>query len=83
MGKNEIFVFLYPKDTKGTGEHYTNIQAYKPYIYLDIQRVIDNHSKVFDDILENLLPTGDIDHAIHLILGSSPPNIKPYMYPYA
>ena len=42
---------------------------------------MDNHAKVFET------PKGiplirDHDHAIHLILGSVPPNIRPYRYPY-
>ena len=28
-------------------------------------------------------PIRDHDHAIHLIPGSVPPNIRPYIYPYA
>ena len=31
---------------------------------------------------KGLPPIRDHDHAIHLILGSFPPNIKPYRYPY-
>ena len=32
---------------------------------------------------KGLPPIHDHDHAIHLILGSVPPNIRPYRYPYA
>jgi len=28
-------------------------------------------------------PIGDYDHAIHLIPGSVPPNIRPYRFPYS
>ena len=42
---------------------------------------MDNHSKVFD-IPKGLPPIRDHDHAINLILGSVPPNIRPYKYPY-
>ena len=43
---------------------------------------MDNHSKVFET--PKGLPTiHDHDHAIHLIPGSVPPNIKKYKYPYS
>jgi hypothetical protein len=50
---------------------------------LDLQGIIDKHSKVFEDIPEGLQPTRNHDHDIHLILGSVPPNNGPYKYPYA
>jgi len=43
---------------------------------------LDNHSKVFETP-KGLPPIRDHDHAIHLIPGSVPPNIRPYKYPYA
>ena len=52
-----------------------------PYLP-NIQRVINNHSKVFEYIPKGIPPIRDFDHAIHLIPGSVPPNIKPYRYPY-
>ena len=53
----------------------------KSSIYSYLQKVLENHSKVFET------PKGiphicDHDHAIHLIPGSVPPNIWPYRYPY-
>ena len=54
-----------------------NVQTSKSSISPNIQRVIDNHSKVFDT-LKGLPPILDHYHAIHLIQGSVPPNIKPY-----
>jgi len=45
------------------------------------QKVLDNHSKVFETP-KGLPPIRDHDHAIHLIPGSVPPNIRPYRYPY-
>eukprot|EP00253_Pinus_taeda_P022424 PITA_22424 len=48
----------------------------------DLQIVLDNHSKVFETP-KGLPAIHDHDHAIHLILGSVPPNIRPYKYPYA
>jgi len=54
----------------------------KSSISPDLQNVVDNHSKVFET--PKGLPTiHDHDHAIHLIPGSVPPNIKPYRYTYA
>jgi len=48
----------------------------------DLQKVLDNHSKVFETS-KGFPPICDHDHAIHLIPGSFPPNIRPYIYPYA
>ena len=42
---------------------------------------MDNHSKVFETP-KGLPSIRDHDHAIHLIPGSVPPNIRPYRYPY-
>ena len=50
-------------------------------ISLDLQKVLDNHSKVFETP-KGLPPVRDHDHAIHLIPRSVPPNIRPYRYPY-
>ena len=50
---------------------------------LDLKGIINKHFKVFEDIPKGLPPTHDHDHAIHLIPGSVPPNIRPYKYPYA
>jgi hypothetical protein len=60
-----------------------DVQISKPSIPLDLQGIIDKHSKVFKDIPRGLPPTRNHDHAIHLIPGSVPPNIRPYRYPYA
>ena len=46
----------------------------------DLKKVLDNHSKVFETP-KGLPPIHDHDHAIHLIPGSVPPNIRPYRYP--
>eukprot|EP00253_Pinus_taeda_P023907 PITA_23907 len=48
----------------------------------DLQKALNNHSKVFETP-KDLPPIRDHDHDIHLILGSVPPNIRPYRYPYA
>ena len=45
-------------------------------------KILDNHSKVFETP-KCLPPIHDHDHAIHLILGSVPLNIKSYKNPYA
>jgi hypothetical protein len=60
-----------------------DVQTSKPYIPLDLQGIIDKHSKVFEYIPRGIPPTLNHDHVIHLIPGSAPPNIKPYKYPYA
>jgi hypothetical protein len=49
----------------------------------DLQIIINNHSKVFSEMLKGLPHAPDHDHVIHLQLGSVPPNIRPYGYPYA
>jgi len=54
----------------------------KSYISPDLQKVLDNHSKVFE-APKILPPICDHYHAIHLIPGSVPLNIRPYKYPYA
>jgi hypothetical protein len=59
------------------------IKTSKPSIPLDIQAIIDKHSKVFEDIPRGLPPIRNHDHAIHLISESVPPNIRPYRYLYA
>jgi hypothetical protein len=60
-----------------------DVKTSKPSIPQDLQRIIDKHSKVFEDIPKGLPPTRNHDHGIHLIPGSVPPNIGPYRYPYA
>eukprot|EP00253_Pinus_taeda_P023708 PITA_23708 len=47
----------------------------------NLQKVLDNHSKVFETP-RGLSPVRDHDHAIHLIPGSIPPNMRPYRYRY-
>ena len=54
----------------------------KSSISRDIQRVIDKNSKLFEDIPKILPPPLDHDHALHLILESVSPNVRPYRYPY-
>jgi hypothetical protein len=57
------------------------VQTSKPFIPLDLQGIIDKNSKVFEDIPKGIPPTRNHDYVIHLILGSVPPNIRPYRYP--
>ncbi|KAH9294067.1 hypothetical protein KI387_040730, partial [Taxus chinensis] len=47
-----------------------------------MQAVIDEHSVVFGEMSKGLPPKRYHDHAIQLVPGSQPPNIKPYRYPY-
>ena len=58
------------------------VPTLKAFISPDLQKALDNHSKVFET-LKGLPPIHDHDHAIHLIPRSVPPNIRPYRYPYA
>ena len=53
------------------------------YAPLDLQIVINNHSKVFSEMPKGLPPARDHDHSIHLQPGSLPTRIMPYRYPYA
>ena len=57
-------------------------QTLKSSISPDPQKVLDNHSKLFDTP-KGLPPIRDHDHAIHLIPGIVLPNIRPYIYPYS
>ena len=57
-----------------------NVSTSESSISPDLQKVLDNHSKVFETP-KGLPPMRDYDHAIHLIPGSVPPNIKAYRYP--
>ena len=59
-----------------------DVQTSKLVVCQDIQKVLDNYSKVFDTP-KGLPPTQDHDHVINLIPGSFPSNIRPYRYPYA
>ena len=58
------------------------VQTSKLSISPDLQKALDNHSKLFETP-KFLPPIRDHYHAIHLIPGSIPPNIRPYRYPYA
>jgi len=53
----------------------------KSSISPDLQKVLDNHSKVFETP-KGLPPIHDHDHVINLIPRSVPPNIRRYKYPY-
>eukprot|EP00253_Pinus_taeda_P030072 PITA_30072 len=58
-----------------------NVSTSKSSISPNLQKVLDNHSKVFETP-KGLPPVRDHDHAIHLIPGRVPPNIRSYRYPY-
>ena len=58
-----------------------DVSTLESSIYPDLQKVLDNHSKVFETP-KGLPPMRDHDHAIYLIPGSVPPNIRPYRYTY-
>ena len=55
-----------------------DVQNSKFLISTDLQRAINKNSKVFEDIPKGIPTIRDFDHDIHLILGSVPPNIRPY-----
>ena len=59
-----------------------DVQTSKIPISQDLQRVVNKHSKVFEDIPKGIPPIHEFDHAIHLISGIFPTNIRPYRYPY-
>ena len=59
-----------------------DVQTYKSSISPDLQKVMDKHSKVFEDVSKDLPPPRDHDHANPLVSGSVAPNIRPYRYPY-
>jgi len=59
-----------------------DVSTSKSSISPNLQKVLDNHSKVFK-APKGHPPIRDHDHAIHLIPRSVPPNIRPYRYPYA
>ena len=58
------------------------VQTCKAPISPDIQRVLKNTSKVFEDIPISHPPIRDLDNVINLNLGSIPSSIRPYKYPY-
>eukprot|EP00253_Pinus_taeda_P022192 PITA_22192 len=75
---------LLKKEQRGVIAQLCSLDVFtsKSSISPDLQKVLDNHSKVFETP-KDLPPIRDHDHAIHLILGSVPPNIRLYRYPYA
>ena len=54
------------------------VTASKSSISPDLQKLLENHSKVFETP-KGLPPIHDHDHAIHLTLRSVPEIIKPYL----
>jgi hypothetical protein len=54
-----------------------------PIVHPDIQLVLEKHHRVFD-MPTKLPPSQDEhDHNIPLLLGSQPPNVCPYRYPFS
>ena len=71
------------------GKQGVNTQLYSLYVQTckapispDIQRVLKNPSKAFEDIPISHPPIQDLDNAINLNIGSVPSIIRPYKYPY-
>ena len=71
-GKQGVITQLYSLD----------VQTCKPHISPNIQRILKNPSKVFEDIPISHPPIQYLDNAINLNLGSVPSIIRPYKYPY-
>ena len=67
-GKQGVYTQLYSLD----------VQTCKSHISLDIQRVLKNPSKVFEDILVSHPHIWDLENSIHLNLERIPCNIIPY-----
>ena len=55
-----------------------DVQTSKFPVSPDLRKVINKHSKVFEDIPKGIPLSRDFYHAIHLIPGSVPANIRPY-----
>jgi hypothetical protein len=64
-----------------TSRNYHNINNI-PFVLVDIQKFIDNNSNIFEETPKGSPPVRDHMHVIHFQLGSVPPNIRPYRYPY-
>jgi len=47
-----------------------------------LEKVLEKHKQVFEELPKDILPKREHDHAIDIIAWSNPPNIKPYRYPY-
>ena len=48
----------------------------------ELGKILNKHKIVFEELPKDLPPQREQDHAIELITGSNPPNIRPYRYPY-
>jgi hypothetical protein len=59
------------------------VQTSRPSPPVDLQKVIDNNSKVYGEMPKGIPRARNHDRAIHLQPGSVPPNIRPYRYPHA
>jgi hypothetical protein len=55
------------------------VQTSITFVPVDLRKVINNYSKVFEEIHEGLPTTRYHDHVIHLQPGTIPPNIRPYI----
>ena len=48
----------------------------------NLQEKINHHSMILGDMPKGLPPKMDHDHAIQLVPGIQPQNIRPYRYPH-
>ena len=72
------------EDANGFVAHLCSLEVFQSnaLTHLDLQEIIDHQSLILRDMNKGLAPKRDHDHAIQLVLGSQPPNIRPYRYPY-
>jgi len=54
-----------------------------PELHAEIQRILENHQQVFTTTKGLPLSRGEHDNNIPLIIGSQPPIIRPYRYPFS
>ena len=76
---SNIMTNLLKKEQRGVISQLCSLEVptSKSSISPDLQKFLDNHSKVFETP-KGLPPIHN--HSIDLILGSVPPNIRPYIY---
>eukprot|EP00253_Pinus_taeda_P013602 PITA_13602 len=77
--KKNVIVLI---DSGSTHNFIHYVSTSKSSISRDVQKVLDNHSKAFETS-KGIPPIHDHDHAIDLVPGSVPPNIKLYRYHHA
>jgi hypothetical protein len=61
-----------------------SIQAFEtPSVHIDLQAILSKHQAIVSSP-QGLFPSRGVhDHSIPLVLGSLPPNVHPYRYPFS